>query len=435
MIDLVQAELEIKKYLKIRYSNEKTIELYAKRFMDLLRYYPATEPIEITESELNLYIKILINRKDSRSLIVQFIQVAEFYFNHIYKKSYVLYRKNIPKAIEKEIDTLDQEEIFLMIENFTNMKHQIVFILVYSCCLELSELLNVRVSDINSKKFPYFIQIRNSTGEIVRKAPISQRIIEYLKGYWKYCKIKPEEYLLEGAKVGTKYGKTSAEKVIKKAFEDNGLSSESVIKVLKRTYMQHMVDLGIPIILILESLGIQHFDTIKKYTKALHGHIKIDFTPLDKLIGKPKINEPEIEDLEKLIFTLKSKDEQEYLLEAILCFRSGALKAGIVFSWSAFIRILQNRCVEKGYKAINVASEKMKFPKKFSKITDFETIKETNLLKLAFELKVISKHQKSQMDNNLDLRNHCGHPSIYKPEINKAKAFIEDIVSLIKNEP
>ena len=198
--------------------------------------------------------------------------------------------------------------------------------------------------------------------------------------------------------------------------------------------MQHMVALGIPIIVILESLGIQGFDTINKYTKAIHGNIKIEFTPLDKLIGNPKVNEPEIEDLEKLVFTLKSKDEREYLLEAIQCFRSGALKAGIVFTWSAFIRILQNRCINKGYKSINLAAEKLKFSKRFAKITDFESIKETNLLKLALELKIISKHQKSQMDNNLDLRNHCGHPSSYKPEINKAKAFIEDIVNLIKNE-
>ena len=211
MIDFNQAELEIKECLKVRYSNAKTIELYAKRFMDLLRYYPATKPIDITESELNAYIKVLINRKDSRSLIIQFIQVAEYYFNHINKKSYVLYRKNIPKSVEKEIDTLDQEEIFLMIENFTNMKHRIVFVLVYACCLELSELLSIRVSDINSKKFPYFIHIRNNTGEIVRKVTISIKIKEYLQDYWKCCKVKPKEYLLEGPRIGIKYGKTSAE--------------------------------------------------------------------------------------------------------------------------------------------------------------------------------------------------------------------------------
>ncbi|MFD1552606.1 hypothetical protein DNU06_15450 [Putridiphycobacter roseus] len=435
MIDLIQAELEIRRILNVRYSNIKTIDIYTKRFMDFVRYYPATEPIDIKEAELNAYIKVIISKKSSRSLIMQFIQVAEYYFNHIHKKSFVIYRQNIPSAREKEINTLEQEQVFLMIDNFENMKHRIIFVLVYSCCLELTELLNLRVSDINSKKEPFYLQVRNASGDVVRKASISPKIIEYLNEYWQTCITKPQEYLLEGPEAGKKYGKTSAEKVIKKAFEENGMVSAFVVKTLRRSYMEHMVSLGIPIISILEKLDVHHFDSIKKYTRAIHGSVKIDFTPLDKLIGKPKINEPEIEDLEQLVFTLNSEDEKEYLLEAIQCFRAGALKAGIVFSWSSFIRILQNRCEKKGYKAINEASAKLKFRKKFEKISDFESIKELNLLKLAFELKVISKHQLSQMENNLDLRNHCGHPSSYKPEINKAKAFIEDLVNIIKNEP
>ncbi|GGD11879.1 tyrosine-type recombinase/integrase [Hyunsoonleella pacifica] len=433
MVDIVKAELEIRQYLKIRYSNNRTINLYTKRFIDLIKYYPATEPINISESELNKYIKILINRKDSRSLIIQFIQVAEYYYNHIHKKSYVIYRKNLPKASIKDIDILSQEEIFVIIENFKNAKHRAIFILVYACCLDLSELLNIELSDLNTKKPPFHIYIRKNNPDQNRKVFISKKIVDYLDEYWKSCDHKPKRYLIESTESKTKYSRTSAEKVIKKSFEEAGISSKSVIKVLKRSYIDHMINLGVPIIVILDSLGIYHFDSIKKYTKIFHGNIKIDFTPLDKFVNKESIIEPEMQDLEKIIFTLKEKDEQEYLLEAIQCFRIGALKAGIVFSWSAFIRILQNRCVESGFKEINSAATKLKFNKKFSKITDFETIKEMNLLKLAFELKVLSKHQKIQMDNNLDIRNHCGHPSSHILEINKAKGFIEDIVSFIKS--
>ncbi|WP_298343130.1 tyrosine-type recombinase/integrase [uncultured Algibacter sp.] len=433
VVDLVKAELEIKKYLKIRYSNNRTINLYTKRFIDLIKYYPATEPINISELELNNYIKILINRKDSRSLIIQFIQVAEYYYNHIHKKSYVIYRKNLPKASIKDIDILSQEEIFLMIDNFRNPKHRVIFVLVYACCLDLSELLNIELSDLNTKKPPFHIRIRKNNSDSIRKVFISKKIVDYLDEYWKSCKEKPKQYLIESTKPKLRYSRASSEKVIKKSFEEAGISSASVIKALKRSYIKHMLNLGIPMIVILESLDIYHFDSIKKYTKIFHGNIKIDFTPLDKFVNKPSIIEPEMQDLEKIIFTLKEKDEQEYLLEAIQCFRIGALKAGIVFSWSAFIRILQNRCVELGFKEINTAAMKLKFTKKFSKITDFETIKEMNLLKLALELKVLSKHQKIQMDNNLDTRNHCGHPSSYILEINKAKGFIEDIVSFIKN--
>jgi len=435
VVDLSKVEIDIKKLLRVRYTNDKTVDLYAKRFLDLAKYYPATEPFDLSEAEINSYIKVLISRKDSRSLIIQFLQVIEYYFNHIHKKSYIFYRKNLPKQIVKKVTVLNQEDVFLMIDNTKNLKHKAILVIVYSCCIELSELLNIRITDLNSKRQPYCIQIRSKSGDVYRKAPISKKVIGYLNEYWKDCKTKPSEYFFEGPKPGNKYGRTSAEKMIKKSFVDIGISGDSVIKVLRHSYMSHMVDLGIPLTVVVESLGLEYFESIRRYSNSIHGNIEVNFTPLDKLIGNSSINEPEVEELERLIFTLKSKDEQEYLLEAIQCFRSGSLKAGIVFSWSSFIRYLQNKCIDKGYKKINESAEKLKFKKKFSKLTDFETIKETSLLALALELKVLSKHQKSQMDNNLDLRNHCGLPSAYKPEINKAKAFLEDIVNMMNNEP
>jgi hypothetical protein len=242
--------------------------------------------------------------------------------------------------------------------------------------------------------------------------------------------------LFEGAKKGEKYSETSVHNVIKKSFEHAGFTSDSEIKVLRLSHIKHMTDLGIPLIIVLDNIGIRHYESIHRYTKLVHGNSKIDFTPLDKIIGNQKIFEPEIEELERIIFffTLSTEDEQEYLVEALLCFRAGALKAGIVFTWSACIRYLQIRCIAKGYPAINRALKKMQSNKNISSLPDFETIKELNLLTIAFELKIISKHEKSQMENNLDLRNHCGHPSEYKPEINKAKAFIEDIINLIKKK-
>jgi hypothetical protein len=321
-----------------------------------------------------------------------------------------------------------------MIDGISNSKHKAIFILVYSCCLELNELIQIRKEDLSTKRKPYFIKIRSNNGEVYRQAPISERIIKYLNNYWINCKEKPKYYLFEGNRLGHKYSITSATKVIKKVFETSGINSDSVIKVLRHSYMKHMVDLGIPIAVILSHLKISHYDTFLKYTKSIHKNLEINFTPIDKIIGKKGINEPEVIALENMILELESSDEQEYLIEAVQCFRSGSMKAGIVLSWCAFVRFIQIKCEEKGYNKINQAATKLKFKtKKFTKITDFENIKEASLLMLALELKILSKHQKKQMENNLDLRNHCGHPSSYKPELNRAKAFLEDILTVMKN--
>ena len=434
MTNFIEAEIEVKKYLRIRYQNSTTVDLYALRLIELFKYYPATNPIEISELEINGFIKVLVNRKSSYSLVNQFIQSAEYYYNHINKKSYIFDKRNLPKRIEKSVQILDQKDVFLIIDNFSNTKHKAIFALIYSCCLEIRELLNIRQSDINTKRLPYFINIRDKNNTIYRQCYISNRVKKLIAKYWTDCSHKPISYLFEGAKEGEKYSETSVHSVIKKSFADVGLTSDFEIKVLRLSYIKHMVDLGVPLIKVLDNIGIRHFESIKRYTKLIHGDSKLDFTPLDKIIGNPKIYEPEIEELERIIFTLNTEDEQEYLLEALQCFRAGALKAGIVFTWSACIRFLQIKCIAKGYPSINEVLKKMQSNKNISNLSDFETIKESNFLTIAFELKIISKHEKSQLENNLNLRNHCGHPSEYKPEINKAKAFVEDIINLMKKK-
>jgi len=430
MTDFNKILVELQSYFKLRNYQETTISLYSNWLLGLFKFYPTIEPVEITESQIHSYITILVNRKLSYSSVNQFFQAADFYYNHINRKDYRFNKRLLPRKTEKIIETLTQEQVFLIIDNIQNIKHKTIVALLYSCGLEINELINIKPSDVKSKNKPARLVLHNNN-QIVRQAILSQKVLILMREYWIH--FKPKTWLIEGQKEGMQFSFTSVRKIVQKAFEDVGLTMDSEVKVLKRSYIRHLVELGVPLIVIMGHLDIKSKESIERYTRLIHGDFEVNFSPYDKLIGKDEIKEPEIDDLEKLVFSLQNKDEIGYLVEAISCFRVGALRAGIVFSWAAAARFLQNKCIEKGYKQINAALQKLNpGAKQIKMVEDFETIKDLTLLSIALELSIISKHQKSQLENNLDLRNHCGHPSSYCPEINKAKAFLEDMVNLMK---
>lgn len=431
MTDFDKEMVDIKEYFKLRGYHENTINLYSNWLLGLFKYYPTTVPSAISESQVKSYITILTNRKLSFSSVNQFLQAIYFFYNQIHKKDYKFDKRLLPRKTEKIIDTLSQEQIFLIIDNIQNIKHKTIVVLLYSCGLEVSELVNIKHSNIKSKSKPPKIVLHDNCNRVLRQAILSKKALELMREYW--LRYQPKTWLFEGSKEGSQYSLSSVRKIVADAFGNVGFTMDSEIKVLKRSYIKHLVELGVPLIVVMKHLDIKINNSIERYANFIHGESKVSFSPYDKLIGKPEIKEPEIEELEKLVFTLQNKDEIEYLIEAISCFRVGALRAGIVFSWASAARFLQNKCIEKGFKQINNALQTLNpGAKQIKVLEDFETIKDITLLSIALRLKITSKHQKSQLENNLDLRNHCGHPSSYIPEINKAKAFVEDIVNLMK---
>lgn len=145
--------------------------------------------------------------------------------------------------------------------------------------------------------------------------------------------------------------------------------------------------------------------------------------------------EPEVEHnvatLEQLASRITDAQIRDYVEEAVKCLRVGALRAAIVFLWTGAVRTLQTLALAKGRQNLNAALIKHD-PKarNVGKIDDFAYIKDAVLLMALFDLGIIDKGQRGTLEENLDLRNRCGHPTKYKPGVSKASSFIEDLVGI-----
>lgn len=178
----------------------------------------------------------------------------------------------------------------------------------------------------------------------------------------------------------------------------------------------------------VDSPGTQGTRRLWRLTSSGETHVR---TLLQLPTAEPEV-EHNVSTLETLAANISDSQVREYVEEAVRCLSVGALRASIVFLWTGAIRTLQSKALAAGKKSLNNALVKHD-PKarQVSKVDDFAYIKDAVLLQALFDLNIVDKGEKATLEESLNLRNRCGHPTRYKPGINKASSFIEDVVGLV----
>lgn len=270
---------EMEEKLKIRRYSESTIKTYISMFTEFLIFYPDIHPKEISEEQIKDYLLYLVNdKKVSSSYQNQSINAIKFYLEQICggeRKEYFIDR---PIKEFKLPNVLSEEDIGRIFKEVTNLKHKALLYTIYSSGLRISEALNLKVTDIDSKRKIIFI--RGAKGKKDRVSVLSEKLIEVLREYYK--KYKPKEYLFEGEK-GGQYSARSANLVLKKASLKAGIRKTISIHTLRHSFATHLLERGTDLRYIQNLLGHSSSKTTEIYTHVTKpGFDKIK-SPLDNL--------------------------------------------------------------------------------------------------------------------------------------------------------
>jgi len=137
--------------------------------------------------------------------------------------------------------------------------------------------------------------------------------------------------------------------------------------------------------------------------------------------------------LRRQVSKISDAEAQAFASEAVDCLQIGAHRAAIVFMWVAATHEIQERLWAAASPAAITAAAQVHNPKAkvCKKRDDLGEINENLLLQVAHDLGVIDKNQKTELIKALDLRNGCGHPNKLRPGEHRAKAHIEDLITML----
>ena len=233
----------------------------------------------MSEEEIRSYLQHLISLNKSNSYLNQAINSIKFYYEVVMGMPNRFYSIERPRKQQQLPKVISKEEIITMLEQANNIKHRCIIGLLYSAGLRRSELLNLRLTDIDSKRMLIFI--RNAKHNKDRYSLLSQTILKDLRTYYKQW--KPKEYLFEGA-LGGKYSTESVAKIVRRASAKSGILRKITPQMLRHSFATHLLEDGTDIRYIQTLLGHNSTKTTEIYTQVALNNFKSIRNPLD--LGK-----------------------------------------------------------------------------------------------------------------------------------------------------
>lgn len=242
----------INKLVYLNYS-KRTIELYShylNKFLEKIGKYPQ----HLTSNDFQGYLN---NYKfSSTSQQNQIINSIKFYYTEILNKKYDKIDFQRPRK-EKHLPQIIEKDFLLeKISKIENLKHKAIISLAFSTGMRVSEIINLKISDIDSTRM--IINIIQAKGRKDRIVPLSPKILELLRSYYK--EYKPKDYMFNGQN-SQQYSSESCNKLVKKY-----IGTSFHFHLLRHSCFTSLLECGTDLRIIQSIAGHQNVKTTEVYT-------------------------------------------------------------------------------------------------------------------------------------------------------------------------
>jgi len=246
--------LEISKQ-KLKYYNysNRSIEIYLhyiKKFLINTNKYPQHIISLDFQKYLDEYNFTSISQQN------QIISAIKFFYNKVLNKKYNKLKFDRPKGESKLPRVISRKHILTTIAKIKNLKHKSIITLCYSTGIRVSELINLKIIDIDSNRM--VIYIKNGKGRKDRIVPLSNYVLKLLREY--FSEYRPVNFLFNG-QTKKQYTASSCNRIVKKH-----LGEQYHMHLLRHSCFTSMVESGVNLRIIQSIAGHKSSKTTEIYT-------------------------------------------------------------------------------------------------------------------------------------------------------------------------
>ena len=269
----------------LRGLSPNTADEYLRAFQLFLRYYD-NHPIEtMGETEIRKFLLHQINLGKATGSVNIYNSALRFIFGAVLQRN--LNYRMIPRrrSYRKLPEIMSKTEIVRFFSVIDNLRDKVIFETVYGAGLRVSEVIHLRVQDIDSEQMRIFVH--QGKGCKDRYTLLSQKNLNLLREYWKQYQPKhPEGYLFYSR--GRK-DRVMTSRAIQDAFnkylKQAKLSDTFTVHTLRHCFATHLLETGVDICRIKELLGHTFIQTTAFYLHLQNINQTI-VSPLDTLQKK-----------------------------------------------------------------------------------------------------------------------------------------------------
>lgn len=276
-----QLQLFIEKLILKKYS-DSTKRTYCNELVQLFYLLGNVPAQDLTSKHLTKYMLYCIEKLQLKeNSLHSRLNALKFYYEQVLHKEQFFWDIPRPKRPLQLPKLLNEIELRKLFNALTNKKHKAMLFTAYSAGLRVSEIVNLKVKDIDSTRMQIFIE--RAKGKKDRYVNLSPVLLDILRKYIASYNPKPKNYLFESEQTFTAYPARTVQQIFSKAKQKAGILKDVGIHSLRHSFATHLLDKGTDIKFIKDLLG--HFDikTTERYLHVSKQKLVNIVSPLDDL--------------------------------------------------------------------------------------------------------------------------------------------------------
>ncbi len=257
---------------------QKTIKSYVSIIAQIASFYH-TPADQLSIDQVRDYIlrRITVDHL-SKPWMSMAISAIKILFCDVLRREWNRLDLPRPRMDHKKVAILSRDEVGRIINSKSNIKHRAILVVTYSAGLRLSEVSNLKITDIDSSRM--LIHLHKAKGNKDRYTILSPVALDLLRTY--YRQYKPQEWLFEGYSRDHISART-VQNVFKAALAKSKIPKDVGIHSLRHSFATHLLEQGVALPIIQMMMGHKSLKTTSGYLHVQQYSLQGVRSPLDTL--------------------------------------------------------------------------------------------------------------------------------------------------------
>jgi site-specific recombinase XerD len=280
---MTQLRQKMLEELERRNYAHRTAKTYLRIVRDFAGYFHQP-PDKLGPEQIRQYQAFLFHTKKlSPATVSQYVSALRFLFIKTLRRHFLTEHIPYPKSPRRLPVVLSPEEVSQLLNSARNLYHRTWLMTLYSAALRRAELCRLKVADIDSQRM--MIRITQGKGRHQREVPLSPKLLETLRAYWRW--MKPQTYLFPGTIKRIRADVPITPNIVwlacRQAAQAAGIDKPIHPHTLRHSCASHLLEAGTDLRTIQVLLGHSRLEHTLIYLHLSHKHLQAITNPLDTL--------------------------------------------------------------------------------------------------------------------------------------------------------
>jgi len=265
--------------LRLRNYARRTIDSYVGQVASFARHF-GRSPELLSADDVRAYQLHLLDRRVSWSTFNQAVCALRFLYRTTLGRAEELPFVPFGKRPKTLPSVLSPDEVLRLIDAAPPGRDRVLLQVAYGCGLRLNELLHLRVSDIDSARM--VIHVHQGKGAKDRLVPLSLRLLQELRAYWRMY--RPRPWLFPGQTADGTMTSSNVQRRFTRLVQRVGLTKHCSMHTLRHSYATHLLEAGVDVLTLKALLGHSSLQTTARYLHVSTQRLRQTPSLLDLLV-------------------------------------------------------------------------------------------------------------------------------------------------------